>query len=194
MFFHDQVILRILIICGSSTYIAYYYLAPSAPLWDPLIWSSVFVMINVLMIFRLLYDRVGIYKNEHERQLYRMFYDFNPGMFRQLMSTSTLENAQSITVLTKEGEPLDKLYFVINGGIRIEKSGRIFDHMPGAFIGEVAYLTGEFASATVSIPTDSTYIVWDHQSLKALTQRKPGLKARLEAMFNQDMALKVRFS
>jgi CRP-like cAMP-binding protein len=157
-------------------------------------WSSVFVMVNIYVISRLIYDRMAVYKDEQERYLSRTFNQFSPGMFRKLMAIGHMNKAYSVTRLSTEGKRLDRLYFVIDGGISIEKEGRQFDYMAGAFIGEVAYLTSMPASATVLIPESTNYVVWHHAALRSLGKKHPDLKARLEAMFNQDMARKVQFS
>ena len=193
-FFRDQIILRCLIVFGSSTYVAYYYLVPEQPLWNAIMWSSVFVMVNIYVISKLIYDRMAVYKDEQERYLSRTFNQFSPGMFRKLMAIGHMNKAYSVTRLSTEGKRLDRLYFVIDGGISIEKEGRQFDYMAGAFIGEVAYLTSMPASATVLIPENTNYIVWHHVALRSLGKKYPDLKARLEEMFNQDMARKVQFS
>lgn len=193
-FFRDQIILRSLIVFGSSTYVAYYYLVPEQPLWNAIMWSSIFVMVNIYVICRLIYDRMAVYENEQERHLSRTFNQFNPGMFRKLMAAGHLNKAYSVTRLSTEGKHLDRLYFVIDGGISIEKDGRQFDYMAGAFIGEVAYLTSMPASASVFIPENTSYVVWHHAALRSLASKHPELKSRLEAMFNQDMARKVQFA
>ena len=193
-FFRNQIILRSLIVLGSSTYIAYYYLFPDEPLWTPISWSSVFVSVNIFMIFRLLYDRVEVYNNADEANLFQAFQGFSPGMFRQLIGISKTKIAKADFYLTVEDSPLDRLYYIVDGGIHIEKDGKQFDYMAGAFVGEVAFLTGENASASVKIARTSRYIEWEHEKLNKLFEKTPELKYRLEAMFNQDMALKVKLS
>ncbi|MEN0041309.1 MAG: hypothetical protein AAF764_08210, partial [Pseudomonadota bacterium] len=37
----NQILLRLLILFGTGFYIAYYYLAPSMPLWEAIIWSCI---------------------------------------------------------------------------------------------------------------------------------------------------------
>ena len=193
-FFRDQVILRGLIVFGSGTYVAYYYLVPTHPLWDAMLWSIVFVLVNIYMIICLIYDRMAVYRDTQEQYLARVFNHFNPGMFRKLMATGHINKAGSITQLTTEGRHLDKLYFVIDGGLTIEKNGRMFDYTAGTFVGEVAYLTGMPASATVQIPKQASYIMWHHAALKSLTEKHPELNIRLEAMLNQDLARKIQYS
>ena len=193
-FFRNQIILRSLIVLGSSTYIAYYYLFPEEPLWTPIGWSSVFVSVNIFMIIRLLYDRVEVYRNADEEHLFKAFQGFSPGMFRQLIGISKTKIAKADFYLTIEDSSLDRLYYIVDGGIHIEKGGKKFDYMAGAFVGEVAFLTGEKASASVKIARGSRYIEWEHDKLNRLFVKSPELKYRLESMFNQDMALKVKLS
>ncbi|MCK4823573.1 cyclic nucleotide-binding domain-containing protein [bacterium] len=190
----DQLILRSLLLIGTMLYMAYYWLYPETPLWEPLFWGVLISLANTVMLIRIYLDRLHLQMSDDEARLFRVFHGFTPGMFRKLMAIGTFRYAESVVTLVKEGGEVDKLYFVIDKGFRISKSGNNFDFMPGAFVGEVVFLSGGLASATVAVPDGACYIDWSLDSLKKLCKKHPELKLRLESLMNQDLAQKVRFS
>lgn len=193
-FFRDQIILRSLVLIGSLLYIVYYARIDSVPLWEAMFWSAVLAAVNFAMLIRLLSDKVLIFKDEEDARLFRMFHGFTPGMYRKLLHQAKMVRADKITQLTKEGENLDKLYFVIEGGIRINKQGKEFDYMPGSFVGEVVFLSGGNASATVTVPSGASFYEWQNEKLTKLFKHNPEIKINFEALLNRDLANKVRFS
>ena len=87
--------------------------------------------------------------------------------------------------------PLDRLYFVLDGEIALEKSGKRIAIEPGIFIGEVAFLLGRPASATVIVGPGARYVVWETGHLRRLLLRAPSLSIALSSALNRDMATKV---
>jgi CRP-like cAMP-binding protein len=59
------------------------------------------------------------------------------------------------------------------------------------FIGEIAFLLGEPASATVTLEPGTPYFVWKQDQLKALMQSKPDLGNSLSLAMNRKLAQKI---
>lgn len=192
--FRDQIVLRFSLLIGTILYISYYFLAPAEPLWDAILTATALGIANISMLAIIIFDRFTVLYSEEEKILYRMFYGFSPTTFRKLLNAGELKESSDTTVLAEEHKMLDKLYFVIDNGINIKKDGKTFLYMPGVFVGEVVYLSGGVSSATVSIQAHTSYIVWEHAKLNALTKKNPELKINLKSMLSQDMAKKIRYS
>ena len=124
--FRDQLMLRGLIIGGDLVYILYFLLAPEVPLWGGIFWSAIFMIVNVWMIGRIVADRTHFKMSEDEHRLFRLLDGLSPGEFRRLMKVGRRHSATTPTVLTEENKPLDRLYYVLDGGITIEKAGHGF--------------------------------------------------------------------
>lgn len=192
--FRDQIVLRWLLLIGTFFYIAYYWLYPATPLWEAIFWAAMLATANIVVLVRLHIDRMQLAQSTEDAQLYRVFQGFTPGMFRQMMRIGEVATADAEMALTRENQPLDSLYFVIDSGFRVIKGKQSRDIMPGAFVGEVVFLSGGEASATVKIAEGTRYVRWQVEEIRALCRKNPELKLRLEALLNQDMARKVRFS
>ena len=92
------------------------------------------------MIARIVTDRTHFAMTPEEQQLFNLLGSLSPGEFRRLMKTGRWVVAEGDTVLTEEGQPLDRLYYVLGGTMTIEKAGHSLSAAPPTFIGEVAFL------------------------------------------------------
>src|SRR5690242_9079748 len=63
--------LRILSIASSIIILPYYYLQRE-PLWPPIFWSLIFVLINGGRVVQLLLERRPVVLSEREQNLYRL--------------------------------------------------------------------------------------------------------------------------
>jgi hypothetical protein len=189
--FRDQVMLRALVAGGDLVYLFYFYFAPHVPLWGGVFWSLILVLVNAWMIFRILADRAHFAMNEEERRLFGLLDGLTPGEFRQLIKAGHWHSATSPTTITEENQPLDRLYYVLDGNVAIEKAGTRFTIGPGTFIGEVAFLLKRPASAKVTLGDGARYVVWEIAALRRLMLRAPSLAMAVAAALNKDMAAKV---
>ncbi|HVY19979.1 MAG TPA: cyclic nucleotide-binding domain-containing protein [Bauldia sp.] len=189
--FRDQIMLRGLLIAGDVVYTAYYVFAPAEPLWGGAFWSIVFILVNTVMITRIIADRAHFGLSEDELLLFRKLDTMTPGEFRRFVRLAGWHKASDQTILTRENQQLENLYFVIDGGITIEKAGRATPIDAGVFIGEVSFLLTQPASATVTLSPEARYVAWDAGALRRLLIRAPSLRIAFNAALNRDMAAKV---
>lgn len=189
--FRNQIILRSLIIAGDFVYILYFYLAPETPLWGGIFWSTMFTIVNVAMIALIVADRTHFRLAPNEKHLFEALQDLTPGQFRQFLKIGREQVAESHLGITQEGQPLEDLYFVLDRNITIEKKGRRSVTPSNTFIGEIAFLLGQPATATVTLEPGTPYFVWRASALKALMQAKPDLGTSLSLAMNKKMAQKL---
>jgi CRP-like cAMP-binding protein len=191
LMFRDQIMLRGLLIASTVLYILYYVAIPAEPLWGAIFWSVVMIGVNALMMLRIAFDRTQFGLNADEERLFASFGTLTPGQFRTLMALATWRTADTRRILTREGAPVEQLYYVLDGAIGITKAGRSFPIGAGAFIGEIAFLRDQPATATVTLEPGTRYVEWPAQALARLLDRNAALKIALDTIFNADMAAKV---
>lgn len=192
--FRNQIILRSLIIVGDFVYILYFYFAPEVPLWGGIFWSTMFTIANAVMIGLIVADKMHFRLDRNEKRLFDLLQDLSPGQFRQLLKIGREETASSRLSITREDEPLEELYFILDRSITIEKKGSRAVIPSDTFIGEIALLLGQPASATVTIEPGTPYFVWPSAALKSLMQSKPDLGNALNLAMNRKMAQKIAVS
>jgi hypothetical protein len=187
----DQLVLRFLLFCGGCLYIAYYFLSAATPLWDAIFWSSLFLTANLYVMVGLFMDRRHRALSPDEQRLAAVFTSLSPGQFRRLLKAAKWNTAAEPTILTWEDRKPDSLFFVLDGTITIAKGERRFMVSPGVFIGEIAWLLGTPATATVEVPAGARYVEWDAANLRNLLTRNPTLRIAFEGMLNRDLAGKL---
>jgi hypothetical protein len=189
--FRNQIMLRSFAIFGDFAYIAYYYAAAERPLWEAMFYAGMNVVINLIMIALVLRDlREGGF-SERDLQLFRRFSPLSPGEFRRLMRGGVWTEASEDMKLTEEGDALEKLYYVMEGAIEIEKAGRKITPDSGIFIGEIAFLSRKAATATALIKQGTRYVVWEADALRKQLAKDDALQGSLMRLLNADLAAKV---
>lgn len=187
----DQIVLRVMILIGTCLYIAYYYIEPSAPLWDAIVCGLLMAAANLYMIVRLLMDRrPGIF-DEEDLLIYGAIRQIAPGEFKRLMKRAQKGQTSEDLVLTSEGKVPEYLYFLLGGDVTIAKhgsDGRL--HAP-MFIGDIAYILNQPASATTILHAGGRYARWRASELRAFLDKQDRLQSALEVAFNRDLASKL---
>ncbi len=134
-----------------------------------------FTIVNVAMIALIIADRMHFRLDQNEKQLFSLLQDLSPGQFRQFLKIGREEIAASHLAITQEGRPLEELFFVLDRHITIEKKGSRAITRSDTFIGEIAFLLDQPATATVTLEPGTPYFVWKASELKILMQSKPEL-------------------
>ena len=128
---------------------------------------------------------------KEEEELYRSFYTLSPGEFRKLMKIATWFNAEKEETITARGEVPDKMFFILEGTASINRRGRPFNVGPGVFIGELAFLTKNPATANVCLNKQAKGVSWNASELKRLLATRPQMKVAFDSLLNNDLASKL---
>jgi Cyclic nucleotide-binding domain len=189
--FRNQVMLRIFAIFADLAYTGYYWSVADTPLWSAMAYSLMNMVINFIMIMFVFNDQRQTAMSDNDMKLYQGFGGMTPGDFRRLSNAGFWRKADDTVTLTREGEAVNELYYVLDGELDITKSGRAINVTPGLFIGEIAYLRKSPASATVTVKAGTTYIFWPHGVLQKVTGKHDGLRQSLSNILSADLAVKV---
>jgi hypothetical protein len=189
--FRNQLVLRGFAIAGSFAYSIYYLVGAGETLWSPMFWSVMSILINIVLIIIIVGDSRESGFSDDELRLFRKLDTLSPRDFRNLARIGKWHRASQETVLTEEAKHLDSLFYVLEGNVSVQKSGRIITPSTGLFVGEIAFLLGRPASATVKIGPGAEYIEWNGQDLRRLFEKQPGMKGTFASLLNTDMAEKV---
>jgi Cyclic nucleotide-binding domain len=189
--FRDQILLRTFAILGDFAYVAYYFNVADQPLWWAIFWNIPNVGVNLFMIAMILRDRGTGNFTENDLKLYGKLPSIDPRNFRKLLKAGNWVTAHADTVLTREGERPDHIYFVLEGDIDLRKGGRKIDVQPGLFIGEIAFVTEQVATATATVSKNALYYAWPRGALQIARDKDHELAAAIGAILNVDLAGKL---
>jgi hypothetical protein len=191
--FRDILWLRVLAVLSCFAGIAFHYYVPPTPMWSVIWWNVVFVGINAVQIAIIIKQRSGIHFTEEEKELHEtLFKHFAPFEFMKLMRIGKWLQAKQGEILAVEQKPLDNVMLIYNGRVGVETKGiQVAQLKDGNFIGEVSFISGGAATATVRALEPTRYLAWPKKDIAALLDRNPSMRFGMQAMLSTDLSKKL---
>lgn len=185
--------LRFLAILSSLATIAFNYLVPATPLWTVIYWNLLFIAINTVQIAIIIRERAGVHFTDEEKELYdTLFKTFAPFEFMKLMRIAAWSDANKGDVLAVEHKPLENIMLIYNGLVSVERKGESVAQLKdGSFIGEISFMMGGEASATVRALEPTRYVAWPKERIRRLLNRNPSMRFAMQAVFSTDLSRKL---
>jgi len=187
--------LRSLTVLGYIISMPYFYFYFENPLWINLGWTSLYTVINLIMLFLIYLESRPVKFNDLEQKIYdRTFKSLKPKEFKHLIDHGSFDELPPEKVLVTRDTHLEKLMLVVDGQAEVVlKNGDEVDIPSGGFIGEQSFITGENTSADVSTGREvATILSWNSDSLRKYLEKKPHLKETLELILTSDVIHKLR--
>ena len=169
----------------------YYMYAADEPLWSAFQTSLAMLLANLVGLANLYRRNSRFAVPREHRDLFEHFSILPPGDFRDLMRHGTRTTLPAGTELTRLGQTVHHMYFVIEGQVEVEKFSERFVLPHAVFIGELGYMTTETATATTNLRTEAEVVVWDVVKLRERAKKQPRLQLSIEAVISRDLAAKV---
>lgn len=190
----DMVWLRTLSIISQLVLIVYNYFGPPEPLWLVIIWSLIFLGINLFQIWALFRERRGVNLSDRERDLYAsIFRALSPVEFMKLLRIADWQTAAPGQTLATAGQPLNDVLLIYNGGATVRRDDETVGTMKdGAFIGEMEFFSKQAAAATVVVDEPTTYLKWSQEDLRNLLSRNPSMVPAVQSAFSVELINKLR--
>ena len=189
----DILWLRLLTILSCVAGIAFNYFVPAEPLWSVIYWNLLFMVINIVQVAILIKERAGVRFTEEEKELHdTLFKNFAPFEFMKLMRIVEWREARQGDVLAVEEQPIDAVMLIYNGLVRVEAQGKeVAQLTDGNFVGEVSFITGGGASATVRALQPTRYITWPKIGVTKLLNRNPSMRLAMQSVISTDLSKKL---
>lgn len=187
----NELRLRAFILIGTCFYILYYYFIAEAPLWEAIATSVLIGSANLPVIWRIFRERSVWGMSEEMLTLYAYFPSFNPGQFRKMIAKGSIIDETKHTVLLKHGERPSKLYLTLSDGFMLSRHSQYAELGPGNFLGEISFVLGGPASATVTAEPGARYVAWDVSTLEKLMETSPRFANAIPVLLSQDIARKL---
>lgn len=191
MLFQNQIVLRTMFILGAACYVTYYLHVLPKPLWEAAAASIAMATTTGIGLISFLIGRSEFVIPKHLIGLYYQMGNVQPGEFRSLLSCGTRRILDQEETLTVQEQTPKKLYFIESGDVEAVKNDYTFPLPTGIFIGEIAFMTGAPASATVRVAAGGRIVEWDSERLHKQIRRRTKLRLALAARLAQDLAGKV---
>ncbi len=193
---HDIVWLRVVAMAASMFAIFYNYCAVAEPLWIPIGWNFVFLAINGCHLLQLRHARFPQGLLPEEIDLSRSFLvGATPAQLTELFAIGCWRDLVAGDVLAKEGSCPGQVAVLYDGEVQVLLDGRARGRIrEWTFIGEISFLTGESASATVVATKSTRVLVWSTELLQQLLDKDQDLDRVFQNWLALDLTRKlIRF-
>jgi len=189
----DMILLRAIAIVSGIVGIGYNFYLDSGPLWLPIFWISAFICINAFRIAGIIVEHRSVNLSEDELELYETeFQDFSPVEFMKLMRIAEWRSADVGHVFAQQGHEIEGLKLLFNGKVVVERDGEeVGTGQDGSMIGEMSFIQGGAATATVSATNPCRYVYWPKEQLKRLLKRNPNMDIAMKHVFSMELTRKL---
>ena len=191
--------LRILLIVSLVFQIIYFTMAGGS-LYTGIGWNVVFILINAYRLVALVQARRVVQKATSgqllgkgaDERMIDAANSLDDTQLEQLIQLGEIYDLTPGAPLTTEGEPVDWFYFITAGHAVVT-----VDHVevarlhPGEFVGEISFLTGIHATATVKASDRLSVIALDREKLAKACAEDARLSAAVHQVIGNALARKL---
>jgi hypothetical protein len=186
----DILWLRAMLVLAQSNLALY---ALSQNLHGMIFWNSLFVLINLIWVFRILRERRAIQLPPVLAALHaRHFSALLPAEFLRLWAWGETANYCDAH-LTYQGQAPAALYFLLAGEAAVVQDGREVARLrAGHFAAEMSLITGTPATADVIARGELSCRRWPLAKLATLRSNNPALWSKVQSVLGHDLVEKIQ--
>ena len=185
--------LRVAAVAGLTLEIVYFMITKQS-FTTGLPWDVAFILINLYELALLLRERAqSRLPGDDAFLLRRAFEGLDDIQIAKLLRAADWRSFAVGDVITRQDAPVDALYFILSGRAKVEVDGQVLAHLEsGAFIGEIAYLTGNLATAKVTIEEQARLLAFSRMRMAKVTAGDRQINGILYQVLGRDLAQKMR--
>jgi len=188
----DILWLRLFAVAASLIALPYFILQPE-PLWEPIIWSSVFAAINLFQSWRLFVERRPVKLTPEEEEIHRLaFPDLPSRKVLQLLSIGAWTNAEIGERMLERGKRVEAISVIVRGKVRIARDDHVFGELvAGHIVGSTLLLSGVIADVDAVVVEPVRCIRWEVEALDRYLSANLETRIVLQKYLARDLATKV---
>lgn len=164
------------------------------PNWAATIWAAVFAAVNLAQLARIIHQHRRNFMTAEQRELIEQVLQVHdPKQQRHLLEVISWRDAKLAEVLMWQGQRAPPLVFLVSGEAKIEHDEvELGTCGAGEFMGEMSLISGQRATATVTVSDAARIAVFDRDALLRLLPEMPDLARSLDHTFNRGLAEKIQ--
>lgn len=177
------------ILAGSISAVFYWTLGDFVSMF----WESLFALVNLAQFALLqIENRRGRFSKDEAYFIETCLPDTERAHARRLMKIAAWTEVQENVLLIEQDTCPSQLKFIVSGEARVERDDKQLGiAQTGDFLGEMSYLTGKSATASVFSHTPMRYLAFDRNLLRSHLEKYPEVRHALEASFNRNLVDKL---
>ena len=157
---------------------------------------ALFIGFNFYQIASLIRERLNARLPDADAHLLRQSFEgLTDSQIAHLLKAAEWQNFDVGDILTRQDAPLDALYFLCTGRAKVEINGSFVTFLERySFVGEIAYLTGNPATARVTIDEPGRVLVFSKMRMAKVMAKDGQISGILYQLLGRDLAMKMRRS
>ena len=185
--------LRVAAVCGLFLEILYFRLTGTNTT-SGVPWDSLFIAINLYQLIWLIREKLNARLPEKDADMLRQsFTGLDDSQIARMLKAADWKDYPVGEILTRQDAPVDALYFLCSGRANVEVDGKFITHLEkGSFVGEIAYLTGNPATAKVTIDEPARTLAFSKMRMAKVMAKDNQISGILYQLLGRDLAQKMR--
>lgn len=157
-------------------------------------WDVVLILINLYELTWLVKEKLAARLPEADATMLRnAFGGLDDAQIAKLLKAAEWKTFQPGQVLTRQDAPVDALYYVCTGRANVDVDGKSVAFLEsGSFVGEIAYLTGNVATARVTIVEEARTLVFSKMGMAKVMASDRQISGIMYQLLGRDLAAKMR--
>jgi hypothetical protein len=154
------------------------------------------LMAILLLTYNIPRPKLSLRLPEAERELLRsVFTGLDDAQIARLLVAGRFNDIAKGTTLAEENKPLETLFFICAGHVKVTVAGREVAHLEkGNFVGEIAFLTEKPATATVVAEDSVRALVFDRAELNQFFRNEAEVAGLIYQLLGRELAQKIKVS
>ena len=183
--------LRLLAIGSGLTGLLYstFWLFDPVSIW----WETLFILaIAYQLIITAYHNRISRFEPDEAYFRHIAAPRLSPAYARRLLLVGRIGEAPKGTILTKEGEVVSELIFILSGEVEVlSQQTAVARCKKGDFIGEVSVTNKGTATATVVALSPIRYFAFEGDAFRRLIAKQPVIAQEMELAFRTSLREKL---
>jgi len=188
----DILWLRLFSVAASLIALPYFILQPE-PLWEPIIWSSVFAAINSFQSWLLFVERRPVKLTPEEQEIRQLaFPDLPPRKVLQILSIGAWTTVETGQRMLECGKSVEAISIIVRGKVRVTRDDGVFGELvAGHIVGSALLLSGVPADVDAVVVEPVRCMRWEVEVLDRYLAANPETRIVLQKYLARDLAGKV---
>jgi hypothetical protein len=184
--------LRLFSVAASLIALPYFILQPE-PLWEPIIWSSVFAAINSFQSWRLFVERRPVKLTPEEQEIRQLaFPDLPPRKVLQILGIGAWTTVEIGERMLESGKRVEAISIIVRGKVRVTRDDGVFGELvAGDIVGSALLLSGVPADVDAVVVEPVRCMRWEVEPLDRYLTANPETRIVLQKYLARDLAGKV---
>lgn len=155
--------------------------------------ALVFAVLNAARLYQLWNRaRTGSMTKEEQELFDHVMKIEDPAKQNRLRDLMRWRDVDVGEVLIEQNQIDPPLIYIATGRASIKRDGQLVNECgAGEFVGEISHISGDGASATVTVALPMRMAQLDRDALAQLTQSLPEIGRAVDSAFNRSLAVKV---